>query len=90
MMPPVKLALEQLSILTLLGSVYFRPLGDYRGNHFPYREWFEDSAITKTNGPLAQFQKELNQVQSVITARNYKRIGYNFLLPSKIPNSINI
>lgn len=90
MMPPVKLALEQLSILTLLGSVYFRPLGDYRSNHFPYREWFEDSAITKTNGPLAQFQKELSQVQSVITARNNKRIGYNFLLPSKIPNSINI
>jgi arachidonate 15-lipoxygenase len=90
MLPPIDFALEQLNILTLLGSVHYRALGDYRSNHFPYLEWFEDSAITKANGPLVQFQTDLTKLQSVITARNRKRISYEFLLPSNIPNSINI
>jgi arachidonate 15-lipoxygenase len=90
MLPPINLAQEQLSILHLLGSVHYRPLGDYRSNHFPYLEWFEDKAVIKKDGPLALFQAELSKLQSVIAARNQKRISYEFLLPSNIPNSINI
>jgi arachidonate 15-lipoxygenase len=90
LMPPVKYALEQLNILYLLGSVHYRVLGDYRSNQFPYLHWFEDSAVTSKHGPLAQFQAALRDVEETINARNTLRISYTFLLPSNIPNSINI
>jgi arachidonate 15-lipoxygenase len=90
MMPPIKYGMEQLNILYLLGSVHYRALGDYRANQFPYHHWFEDHEITKKEGPLAQFQDALKQVQNKINVRNTMRISYEFLLPSNIPNSINI
>jgi arachidonate 15-lipoxygenase len=90
MMPPIKYGLEQLNILHLLGSVHYRQLGDYRSNQFPYHHWFEDNQITKKDGPLAQFQQALQQVENTIHVRNSMRITYEFLLPSRIPNSINI
>jgi arachidonate 15-lipoxygenase len=90
MMPPIKNGMEQLNLLYLLGSVYYRAIGDYRSNEFPYHHWFEDDAIIKEDGPLDQFLKELKQVEDTINVRNTIRISYEFLLPSKIPNSINI
>ncbi|WP_395790200.1 lipoxygenase family protein [Aquimonas sp.] len=90
MFPPTNLALEQLNVLYLLGSVHFRALGDYRSNHFPYLPWFEDHAIVKSGGPLQRFQQSLREVQASIEARNTERTPYPFLLPSGIPNSINI
>ncbi len=90
MLPPVKPALEQLNILYLLGSVHYRELGDYRSNQFPYLPWFEDKAIIGEDGPLARFQQSLLHVETVIKSRNSLRISYEFLLPSRIPNSINI
>jgi arachidonate 15-lipoxygenase len=82
--------MDQLNIMYLLGSVHYRALGDYRSNHFPYRRWFEDDAITKKDGPLDQFLEALKEVENSINVRNTTRITYEFLLPSKIPNSINI
>jgi arachidonate 15-lipoxygenase len=90
MMPPLKYGMDQLNIMYLLGSVHYRALGDYRSNHFPYRRWFEDDAITKKDGPLDQFLEALKEVENSINVRNTTRITYEFLLPSKIPNSINI
>lgn len=90
MFPPTNLALEQLNVLYLLGSVHFRALGDYRSNHFPYLPWFEDHAIVKKGGPLDRFQQSLRGVQTTIEARNTARPPYPFLLPNGIPNSINI
>jgi len=90
MLPPVDLALEQLNVLYLLGSVHFRALGGYRSNQFPYLRWFEDDAIVKHGGPLERFQEALRGVESTIEARNLTRPNYSFLLPSGIPNSINI
>ncbi len=90
MFSPMNYALEQLNVLHLLGSVHFRALGDYRSNHIPYLEWFEDHAITRDGGPLKQFKHALREVQTQIEARNTMRIRYDFLLPSGIPNSINI
>ncbi len=90
MFPPTDLALEQLNVLYLLGSVHFRALGDYRSNHFPYLPWFEDHAIVKNGGPLDRFQQSLREVQTKIEARNTARPAYPFLLPEGIPNSINI
>ena len=90
MMPPLKYGMDQLNIMYALGSVYYRVLGDYRSNHFPYSHWFEDDSIIKKDGPLDQFRKALMEVENSINVRNTTRISYEFLLPSKIPNSINI
>jgi arachidonate 15-lipoxygenase len=90
-MPPIALALEQLSSLFLLGSVYYRPLGDYRTNRFPYESWFQDPAITGSEGPLARFQAGLRAVEARIVARNQRRMHvYEYLQPSLIPTSTNI
>jgi len=91
MMPPVSLALEQLDTLYLLGSLYYRPLGDYRCRSFPYPQWFQDPAVIGTEGPLPRFQAALVQVEAQIVARNAGRMfPYPFLQPSLIPTSTNI
>lgn len=91
MMPPMALALEQLNVLELLGSVHYRPLGDYRSNAFPYPLWFQDPRVTGPEGPLAWFQAALTGVEAEIVARNAARMQpYPYLQPSLIPTSINI
>ena len=91
MMPPMALALEQLNVLELLGSVHYRPLGDYRSNAFPYPLWFQDPRVTGAEGPLAWFQAALAGVEAEIVARNAERMQpYPYLQPSLIPTSINI
>ncbi|MBB6428010.1 lipoxygenase family protein [Sphingopyxis sp. JAI128] len=91
LMPPMALALEQLNVLELLGSVHYRPLGDYRSNAFPYPTWFQDPRVTGAEGPLAWFQAALKGVEAQIVARNAQRIQpYPYLQPSLIPTSINI
>lgn len=91
MMPPMALALEQLNVLELLGSVHYRPLGDYRSNAFPYPLWFQDPRVTGAEGPLAWFQAALQGVEAEIVTRNAERMQpYPYLQPSLIPTSINI
>ncbi|MEL7519779.1 MAG: lipoxygenase family protein, partial [Pseudomonadota bacterium] len=91
MMPPEPLALEQLSVLYLLGSIYYRPLGTYLSPQFPYPDWFQDPKITGDNGPLARFNAALEGVEQTIAARNANRVKpYPYLLPSLIPSSTNI
>lgn len=91
MMPPMALALEQLNVLELLGSLHYRPLGDYRSTNEPYAPWFADPAVTGPEGPLAQFQARLASIDTQIAARNANRLRpYPYLQPSLIPTSINI
>ena len=91
MMPPMALALEQLNVLELLGSVHYRPLGDYRSNAFPYPLWFQDPRVTEAEGPLVWFQAALQGVEAEIVTRNTERMQpYPYLQPSLIPTSINI
>ncbi|MEO6218692.1 MAG: lipoxygenase family protein [Sphingomonas sp.] len=90
-MPPLTLALEQLDVLYLLGSVYYRPLGTYLSNDFPYPAWFRDPAIIGADCALPRFQAALQEVETRILARNAERRSpYTFLQPSLIPTSINI
>lgn len=90
-MPPMALALEQLNTLELLGSLYYRPLGQYYSNAYPYPTWFQDPAITAAGGPLPSFQAALVGVEAEIVARNAERMQpYTYLQPSLIPTSINI
>jgi arachidonate 15-lipoxygenase len=91
MMPPMALALEQLNVLELLGSLHYRPLGDYRSTNAPYAPWFADPQVTAPEGPLPQFQAHLASVDARIAARNANRLRpYPYLQPSLIPTSINI
>lgn len=90
-MPPLTLALEQLDVLYLLGSIYYRPLGTYLSNDFPYPAWFRDPAIIGADCALPRFQAALQEVETRILARNAERRSpYTFLQPSLIPTSINI
>ncbi|MBS0482786.1 MAG: arachidonate 15-lipoxygenase [Proteobacteria bacterium] len=90
-MPPSALALKQLEVLYLLGSLQYRPLGTYLSRDFPYPAWFTDPQVTGSEGPLVRFQAALAKVEERIVARNAeRRVAYPFLLPSAVPTSINI
>ncbi|WP_394781348.1 lipoxygenase family protein [Undibacterium sp.] len=91
MLPSLPLAIEQINLLSVLGSIYYRRLGDYRSNYFPYPEWFEDHNITGSDGPLARFKSALQGVEATISARNLRRPApYPYLLPTQIAQSITI
>ena len=81
LLPPLEAAELQMEILYLLGSVYFTRLGDYGDNYFT------DPVIQNY---LVQFKQELAKIEEEINQRNKTRTPYEFLLPSKIPQSINI
>ncbi len=81
LLPPLEQAQHQINLLNLLGSIYYNTLGDYPEGHF------SDSEIQ----PLLQaFQTKLQQIEETIKQRNQKRPPYEYLLPSRIPQSINI
>ena len=79
LLPPIDLAQQQLNLGFILGSIYYTQLGVYYG--------FADPRVA---APLKAFQTSLKQVEATINERNQKRPAYEFLLPSKIPQSINI
>lgn len=82
MFAPLELANLQMEFLTLLGGVTHTRLGQYETN------WFTDKRVAE---PLRAFQNELAQIEATIQERNETRPGpYPFLLPSQIPQSINI
>lgn len=90
-MAPLKLAELQLGILHLLGGIFYRPLGEYKTNDFPYTQWFKDKRVIAKEGPLVRFQEQLKRIEDTIITRNESRdIPYSFLQPSRIPMSINI
>lgn len=91
-LPPLGLASKQLSLLHVLGGVYYRMLGDYQSNEFPYIDWFEDKRIIGKGNALARFQESLQEIDNTIDQRNdtERTIPYTYLKPSKIPMSINI
>ena len=80
-LPPLEIAEVQLQVGYILGSVYYTRLGEYGSNYFT------DPDIQKH---LAQFKQDLLDIEVEITERNKTRIPYEFLLPSRIPQSINI
>ncbi|MCB9682402.1 MAG: hypothetical protein H6733_13125 [Alphaproteobacteria bacterium] len=90
MLPPLDLALEQATLLTVLGSVVHRPLGEYQGYGPLGGPWFRDARIVAPDGPLERFRTHLDAVEAEIEAANRHRRPYTFLLPSRIPASVNI
>jgi arachidonate 15-lipoxygenase len=80
LLPPIKQAQGQLNLTVLLGSVYYTQLGNYTT--------LEDSEIDIS---LKKFQNNLKEIEKAIEGKNKdRRQPYEFLMPSKIPQSINI
>lgn len=81
LLAPLDQAQEQLNLLYLLGSIYYTQLGEYG------EDYFSDPRVASC---LQSFQASLKQIESIIHDRNQQRPVYEYLLPSKIPQSINI
>ncbi|MCK5881507.1 MAG: hypothetical protein KAG18_06490, partial [Sinobacterium sp.] len=84
-LPPLDVALYQLSFGLLLSSVQYDTLGYYDKKKSQY---FKDN---KAQAVVNKFQQQLAKVEQKIGQRNQQRpFAYPFQLPSKIPNSISI
>lgn len=83
MLPSLEQAKTQLNVTYLLGSVYYTQLGQYSNSYFKSKP--------QISSALATFQNQLKAIEQEIIQRNCTRImPYKFLLPSQIPQSINI
>ncbi|OUL24997.1 lipoxygenase [Nostoc sp. T09] len=81
LLSPLNQAQRQYNLLGLLGSVYYNKLGEYPQGYFTDR---------RVSPLLQTFQNNLQQVEHKINQRNLSRPTYEYLLPSRIPQSINI
>jgi len=87
LLPPMDAAHMQMSLGYLLGTLYYSELGNYP-HHDVFFEYFSDRRV---HAPAKQFRETLDGVEAVIHGRNATRpVVYPHLLPSKIPQSINI
>jgi len=80
-LPPLDQALAQLELGRSLGLAYHTQLGRYK------KGYFRDPRVRDA---LVAFQAELDRIEGLINDRNTLRDPYSHLLPSKIPQSINI
>jgi arachidonate 15-lipoxygenase len=82
LLPPLDRAELQIQVLYLLGSVYYTKLGDYSGSSF------QNTQVKKA---LDNFKDKLTKIeQTVFNEDSQRLVSYRYLLPSKIPQSINI
>jgi arachidonate 15-lipoxygenase len=82
LLPPLERAELQIQVLYLLGSVYYTKLGDYSGSSF------QNTQVKKA---LDNFKDKLTKIeQTVFNEDSQRLVSYRYLLPSKIPQSINI
>jgi arachidonate 15-lipoxygenase len=85
MLPPLGLAHYQSTLGVMLGSVRHTVLGQYP--HEAFRPFAGDERLAPFVG---SFRKRLEDVEAMIRQRNESREPYVFLMPSLIPQSINI
>ena len=79
-LPPLDQAVTQLNIGTLLGSVHYTTLGRYGDGYF---------TDPQVKNALTKFQTALGAVEDNMKKNGLDKI-YPYLLPSLIPQSINI
>ena len=80
MLPPLDQALTQLNLGTLLGSVHYTRLGQYGSDYF---------IDPKVQTALDKFQKALTAIEESMNNSGLATT-YPYLLPSLVPQSINI
>lgn len=81
MLPPMKHSHLQMELGYLLGTIRYTTLGQYGEDRF------EDPNVAE---PLRRFNEEIRAIGDRIEERNLERRPYQFLVPSGIPQSINI
>ncbi len=83
LLPSIESAESQLKLTYLLGSVYYTTLGDYAS------DFAENSKVKLA---LEQFQASLKKIEEDIEERNklHPEFAYTYLMPTRIPQSINI
>ena len=82
MLPPMDMAELQMELGYLLGTVHYTQLGHYE------EDYFVNPAVKLAH---ARFLDQLQNIGQTIAERNASRImPYNFLVPSGVPQSINI
>lgn len=87
LLPPLDLAQYQGDLGFLLGSLHYTKLGHYPRRRLGLGRWFQDGRVDPL---LEAFQTELEGIERTILDRNQRRRVYRHLLPSRIPQSINI
>jgi arachidonate 15-lipoxygenase len=80
MLPPLDQAFTQLNLGTLLGSVHYTQLGQYGS------DYFSDARIVAA---LTKFQTALAAIEDGMNKSGLAQ-SYPYLLPSLIPQSVNI
>ena len=87
-LPPLEVAQLQVDVGKLLGGVHHTRLGQYPTEGLILKEgWFSDELVA---GRLADYQRALADVEATIEERDRHRPRYDYLLPSQIPQSINV
>lgn len=85
-LPPMDIALYQVSFTYLLSNVQYDTLGVY--THNPREPYFADLRAEQAN---LELQSRLLEIELEIRRRNRSRpIPYQFQMPSRVPNSISI
>lgn len=80
LLPPMDMTMVQMNTGLLLGGVYYTQLGQYKKGHFTDLKVMEF---------LSRFQGALSDLEAQIL-KDDPDLTYPFLLPSKVPQSINI
>lgn len=90
-MPPLEKSELHTEFLSLLGRIYYTRLGRYRDPAGGRSPWFRDRAVEE--GLLPTFQADLDRVESEIESANAdgsRAVPYEHLLPSRVPQSVNV
>src|SRR5262245_15626147 len=80
-LPPRDMAVLQMNTGYLLGNSHYTRLGGYDKGHL------REPRLEELAG---RFASRLDEIERVITERNRHRRPYPFLLPSGVPQSINV
>lgn len=86
-LPRIGVARLQMALGKLLGGVHHTQLGQYP-HHLGADLWLREPRVAEG---LSAFQSRLQTIESEIAKRNESRLfSYPYLLPSRIPQSVNI
>ncbi|AMV28430.1 Linoleate 9/13-lipoxygenase precursor [Gemmata sp. SH-PL17] len=81
MLPPRDQAALQMNTGFMLGTAHYTRLGHYEPGYF---------GEPRINELAARFAAKMDEIEATITERNRHRRPYPFMLPSGVPQSINI
>jgi arachidonate 15-lipoxygenase len=80
-LPPRDQAILQMNTGHMLGTAHYTRLGHYRPGYFG------EPRIDELAG---RFAARLDEIEVIVNERNQHRRPYPFMLPSGVPQSINI